>query len=185
MPPGKTEPDRGAEAEAERRAAARAREAARRARARAQGHAGSGSGASGDQFLTASGDRRDPQAQSDRWSATDDRSHEPDSAARFRSLAEAYAVLNDPNRRALYDQRTRPAVQPLARRSRSPALHRGVLELSAREAQLAATTQLTLTTDDGTMIVLPAGLRDGDQIIVAHRGVTAVLTVRVNFARKT
>jgi curved DNA-binding protein CbpA len=114
-----------------------------------------------------------------------DRNPGPDSPERFRSLAEAYAVLNDPARRARYDQTTRPPSWPLEPRSRPLAAQRGVLELSAREARDVATNPLTLTTSDGTMIVLPAGLSDGDQIILADRGVRAVLTVRVNFARKT
>jgi curved DNA-binding protein CbpA len=114
-----------------------------------------------------------------------DRNPEPDSTDRFRSLAEAYAVLSDPARRARYDQTTRPPPRPLAPRSRPPAVHRGVLELSAREARHAATKPLTLTTSDGTMIVLPAGLSEGDEIILADRGIRAVLTVHVNFARKT
>ena len=59
-----------------------------------------------------------------------------------------------------------------------------MLELSAREARHAAIKPLTLTTSDGTMIVLPAGLAEGDQIILADRGLRAVLTVRVNFAGK-
>jgi hypothetical protein len=60
-----------------------------------------------------------------------------------------------------------------------------VLELSAREARLAATRPLTLTTTGGITIVLPAGLADGDQIAIAAPEDLAVLTVRVNFARKT
>jgi curved DNA-binding protein CbpA len=112
-----------------------------------------------------------------------DRNPEPDSPERFRSLAEAYGVLNDPARRAHYDQATRPVSRPLAPRSRSSAVHRGVLELSAPEARHVATKPLTLTTSDGTMIMLPAGLSDGDQIILADRGIRVVLTVRVNFAR--
>ena len=114
-----------------------------------------------------------------------DRNPGPDSSERFRSLAEAYAVLNDPARRAHYDRTTRPHSRPLDPRSRAPAVRRGVLELSASEARLAATKPLTLTTSDGTMIVLPAGLRDGDQIILADRGIRAALTVCVNFARKS
>ncbi len=114
-----------------------------------------------------------------------DRNPEPDSPERFRSLAEAYAVLNDPARRARYDQTTRPPSQPLAPRSRPPAVHRGVLDLSAREARHAATKPLALTTNDGTAIVLPTGVSDGDQIILADRGIRAVLTLRVNFAPKT
>ncbi len=115
-----------------------------------------------------------------------DRNPQPDGPERFRTLAEAYAVLNDPARRARYDH----SIQPPARRDPSratPAVptRRGVLELSAREAQLAATMPLTLTTTGGITIVLPAGLADGDQITIAAPEGRAVLTVRVNFARKT
>jgi hypothetical protein len=60
-----------------------------------------------------------------------------------------------------------------------------VLELSAREARRAATVSLTLTTANGMTIVLPAGLADGDQITIAVPEGRAVLTVRVNAARKT
>jgi hypothetical protein len=57
-----------------------------------------------------------------------------------------------------------------------------VLELSAREARLAATMPLTLTTTDGMTIVLPAGLADGDHISIAAAEGRAVLTVRINVA---
>lgn len=115
-----------------------------------------------------------------------DRNPSPDGAERFRTLVEAYAVLNDPARRAHYDH----ARQPPARRDPPPATpavltRRGVLELSAREARLAATMSLTLTTTDGMTIVLPAGLGDGDQITIATHTGRVVLAVRVNFARKT
>ena len=70
-------------------------------------------------------------------------------------------------------------------RSRRVLARRGVLELSPREARLAATTPLTLTTTNGIAIVLPAGLADGDHVTIAVGDVRAVLTVRVNFARKT
>ena len=49
----------------------------------------------------------------------------------------------------------------------------------------AATMPLTLTTTNGIAVVLPAGLADGDQVILAAGDVRAVLTVWVNFARKT
>ena len=115
-----------------------------------------------------------------------DRNPRPDGPERFRTLAEAYAVLNDPARRARYDH----SIQPCARRDRpraTPAAltRHGVLELSAREARFAATMPLALTATDGITIVLPAGLADGDQITIAAPEGRAVLTVRVNFARKT
>jgi hypothetical protein len=115
-----------------------------------------------------------------------DRNPEPDGPERFRTVAEAYAVLNDPTRRARYDH----TIQPSARRDPSrvaPAVltRRGVLELSVREARLAASMPLMLTTANGMTIVLPAGLADGDQITIAMPEGRAVLTVRVNVARKT
>ena len=115
-----------------------------------------------------------------------DRNPNPEDPERFRTLAEAYAVLNDPARRARYDR----ASQPPARRHpprTAPAIptRRGVLELSAHEARLAATNALTLTTTNGVTIVLPAGLADGDELTVAVPEGRVVLTVRVNFARKT
>jgi hypothetical protein len=119
-----------------------------------------------------------------------DRNPSPDGPERFRALAEAFAVLNDPARRARYNH----AVQPSSQREPgqmvtpvSPHIlpRRGVLELSAHEARLAAVKPLTLTTHDGLTIVLPAGLADGDQISVAVPRGTALLTIRFNFARKT
>lgn len=109
-----------------------------------------------------------------------DRNPEPDGAARFRTLAEAYAVLNHPVRRARYDHNTQPCV----RRDAPPApqavfTHRGVLELSPREAQFAATTPLTLSTLNGLSIVLPADLTDGDQISIEIGHIRALLTVRI------
>jgi hypothetical protein len=44
---------------------------------------------------------------------------------------------------------------------------------------------LTLTTTNGMTIVLPIGLADGDQITITVPEGRAVLTVRVNIARKT
>lgn len=120
-----------------------------------------------------------------------DRNPHPDSPARFRALADAYAVLTDPVRRARYDDTIRPAPPRHARPApprhappRQPPVlpRRGTLELSAREAQLAATSPLKLTAAQGIVIVLPAGVRDGDHIIVTAGHSTTVLTVRVNQA---
>lgn len=115
-----------------------------------------------------------------------DRNPQPDGPERFRTLAEAYAILNDPARRARYDHTIQPPARPHVPRAESHLLaRRGVLELSPREARLAATTSLTLSTTGGIAIVLPAGLADGDQITVAVPEGCAVLTIRVNVARKT
>jgi len=115
-----------------------------------------------------------------------DRNPEPDGPERFRTLAEAYAVLNDPTRRARYDHTIQPPARRDPRRVTQAVLaRRGVLELSAREARGAVTVPLTLTATNGMTIVLPAGVADGDQITVAVPEGWAVLTVRVSVARKT
>jgi curved DNA-binding protein CbpA len=115
-----------------------------------------------------------------------DRNPQPDGPERFRALAEAYAVLSDPARRARYDHTIQtPAQRGLPRATSAVPTRRGVLELSAREARLAATLRLTLTSTAGMTIVLPAGIADGDQIAIAVPEGRAVLTVRVNVARKT
>jgi curved DNA-binding protein CbpA len=115
-----------------------------------------------------------------------DRNPEPDGSARFRRLAEAYAVLNHPVRRARYDHITRPPGRRAPSRVTQTAhTYRGVLELSPREAQLATTTPLTLSTADGISFVLPAGVADDDQVVVEIGTVRAVLTVRVDRTQKT
>jgi hypothetical protein len=114
-----------------------------------------------------------------------DRNPKPDGPERFRTLAEAYAVLNDPVCRARYDHTLPSPARRDVTRAESLRARRGVLELSPREARLAAITPLTLTTADGIAIVLPAGLADGDRISVPVADGRAVLTVRINFARKT
>jgi curved DNA-binding protein CbpA len=115
-----------------------------------------------------------------------DRNPQPDSPERFRALADAYAVLNDPSRRARYDHILQPpARRDTPRATRDVLTRRGVLELSPREARLTAATSLTLTTADGIAIVLPAGVAEGDQVTFGIGDVRAVLTVRVNSARKT
>jgi hypothetical protein len=56
---------------------------------------------------------------------------------------------------------------------------RGTLELSAYEAQLAAARPLRLVFRNALAITLPAGTRDGDQVLVNTAGRTIVLTVCV------
>jgi curved DNA-binding protein CbpA len=115
-----------------------------------------------------------------------DRNPQPDSPERFRALADAYAVLNDPSRRARYDHILQPpARRDLPRAGGAVITRRGVLELSPREARLAATTSLTLTTAGGIALVLPAGVAEGDRVTIGIGDVRVTLTVRVNFARKT
>jgi curved DNA-binding protein CbpA len=108
-----------------------------------------------------------------------DRNPQPNGAERFRRLAEAYAVLNDPADRARYDHTLAPPARRDPLRAASLPARRGMLELSPREARLAATMPLTLTTTNGIKIVLPAGLADGDRINVTFPDGRAVLTVRV------
>lgn len=113
-----------------------------------------------------------------------DRNPQPDGPARFRVLAEAYAVLNDPARRARYDHTIGPPARRDPPRDVSAVLtRRGVLEFSVREARLAATTPLMLTTLNGVAIELPAGVADGDEVTFTGPGGRVVLTVRVNFTR--
>ena len=109
-----------------------------------------------------------------------DHNPRPDGAERFRALAEAYAVLNDPARRAGYDHAhspVKPRPIPSTRPAHAPV--RGVLELSSYEARLAATGRLTFTTTQGVVIALPTGVRDGDQVAWHVGSGTVVVTVRV------
>ena len=115
-----------------------------------------------------------------------DRNAQPDGPERFRTLTEAYAVLNDPARRARYDHSIQPPTRLNPRGATLAVLpRRGVLELSEHEARLAAIVPLTLATTSGMTIVLPVGLADGDQITIAVPEGSAVLTIRVNAKQKT
>ena len=108
--------------------------------------------------------------------------HNPqgDGAERFRVLAEAYAVLNDPARRARYDHDHSPVKPgPIPSKPPAHAAVRGVLELSPYEAQLLTHGRLTFTTPEGVVIALPAGARDGDRVVWHVGSGTVVLTVRV------
>jgi curved DNA-binding protein CbpA len=110
-----------------------------------------------------------------------DRNPQPESPARFRALADAYATLSDPSRRARYDDAARPQRSPRPPRRRPPVTPlRGTLELSRREATLAAVAPLMLVAPRGIVIVLPAGIRDGDHIILSSGRDTVALTICVN-----
>jgi curved DNA-binding protein CbpA len=110
-----------------------------------------------------------------------DRNPQPASPARFRALADAYATLSDPSRRARYDDATRPQrSSPPPRRQPPVTPRRGTLELSSREASLAAVAPLTLVAPQGSVIVLPAGIRDGDYVTLSSGRDTLVLTICVN-----
>jgi curved DNA-binding protein CbpA len=115
-----------------------------------------------------------------------DRNPGPDGPRSFRALAEAYQVLGDPARRARYDQTIQPPALPNVPRSAAAVVaRRGVLELTPREAFLAVTTSLTLTTKSGLAIVLPAGVTEGARITFIAPDGWVVLTVHVNPNEKT
>ena len=108
--------------------------------------------------------------------------HNPraDGAERFRALAEAYAVLNDPARRARYDHAHPPATpRPIPKTRPAHAPVRGVLELSPREAQLAATGRLTFSTPQGVVIALTTRVQEGDHVAWPVGSGMVILTVRV------
>lgn len=108
----------------------------------------------------------------------------PDAPRRFTELTHAYATLNDPAQRALYDQtlhRSAPASPPNP--PRVPVLRRtprrGILELSPREARHLARHPLTLSDKHGGHMALPAGAGHGDEITLLYNGHPVVLTIRV------
>jgi curved DNA-binding protein CbpA len=108
----------------------------------------------------------------------------PDGPERFGELAHAYAILNDPAKRARYDQTLhRPAPASPPRMSRSPVLRRtfrrGILELSPSEARHLAHHPLTLRDGHGSLIVLPAGTSHGDEITLLCNSRPVVLAVHL------
>lgn len=107
----------------------------------------------------------------------------PDGHRRFAELGHAYAILSDPSERARYDQSLRrpaPTNPPAA--PRSPVLQRtvrrGILELSPSEARHLADHSLMLRDGQGALIVLPAGIGYGEEIILPYNGRLVVLTVQ-------
>lgn len=117
-----------------------------------------------------------------------DRNPGPDGAERFRALAASYAVLSDPVRRAAYDHGIQPRGRDGPPGAASPVpVRRGVLELSAREARLAAATALVLAVPSANPMTfaLPAGVADGDEIAISTPAGPVILTVRVAPAPKT
>jgi curved DNA-binding protein CbpA len=118
----------------------------------------------------------------------------PDGPRRFAALASAYEILQDPARRARYDQTLRRSPAPTGRPQGAagppawpvsadrPAARRGILELSPREAAHLARHPLTLRDARGRTIVLPAGTEDGDQIGMLQDGHAVVLTVSMRRA---
>lgn len=118
-----------------------------------------------------------------------DLNRDPGGSDRFAAAARAYEVLGDPTARARYDEqflsrsvpirRSRPR-PPSSRRPSAPALGlRGVLELTAWEAAHLRRFPLTLTHGRGGRIVVPAGTREGDELLVCQDGRPIVLQVRV------
>ena len=105
-------------------------------------------------------------------------------AKRFAELAQPYAILNDPARRARYDQTLHPPApaRPSAM-SRSPvpqrAFRRGILELSPSEARRLARHPLTLRYGEGRTIVLPSGASHMDEITLLYDGRPVILTIHL------
>ncbi len=118
-----------------------------------------------------------------------DANPEPGGAGRFAELAHAYQILIDPARRGAYDHALargdatggprQASPIPSGRRDRYRSGRRGILELSADEAEQVARQPLVLRDAQGGVIVLPAGLRDGDEITVVHAGRPVVLAIRM------
>jgi hypothetical protein len=107
-----------------------------------------------------------------------------DGPERFAELAQAYSILNDPARRARYDQtlpRPTPASRPATSRSpvRDRTFRRGVLELSPSEARHLASHPLTLKDGHDRLIVLPAGTGHMDEITLPYNGHAVLLTIHV------
>jgi len=115
-----------------------------------------------------------------------DLNRDPRGPERFAAAARAYAVLSDPAARACYDERLRPRPVAIRRssssrwRSSPPAGSlRGVLELTAVEATHVARFPLTLTDGFSGRIVVPAGTREGDGLLLREGGRLIVLQVRL------
>lgn len=108
-----------------------------------------------------------------------DLNRDADEPERFVAAARAYEVLSDPVARARYDKRYLPRPASIRRPPSSVTVGwRGVLELTPLEAAYVARFPLTFT--DGTRgIVVPAGSRDGDELIIHNGERLIVLQVRL------
>ena len=112
---------------------------------------------------------------------------DPRGPERFAAAARAYEVLSDPLARARYDERfrsdpiemPRPSA-PSSRRSPKTIGWRGVLELTASEAAVLARRPLVLTHGHGGRILIPAGTRDGDRLVLGDGDRVTVLRVHVD-----
>ena len=116
---------------------------------------------------------------------------DPRGPERFAAAARAYEVLSDPHARARYDERFEPRSVPIRRsraRARSPSPRpssptigrRGVLELTASEAAAVARRPLVLTHAHGGRILIPAGTRDGDRLVLDDGDGVTVLRIHVD-----
>jgi curved DNA-binding protein CbpA len=110
-----------------------------------------------------------------------DVNQDPGGAERFAAAARAYEILSDPAARARYDNRF-PRPVPIRRSPRPrPAVgRRATLELTDREAAHLARSPLVLSDAHGGRILVPAGTRDGDQLVLHDRRGLFVLRVRVH-----
>jgi curved DNA-binding protein CbpA len=110
-----------------------------------------------------------------------DVNQDPGGAERFAAAARAYKILSDPAARARYDNRF-PRPVPIRRSSRPrPAVgRRAVLELTDREAAHLSRFPLIVSDAHGGRILVPAGTRDGDQLVLHDRRGLFVLRVRVH-----
>jgi curved DNA-binding protein CbpA len=110
-----------------------------------------------------------------------DVNQDPGGAERFAAAARAYEILSDPAARARYDNRF-PRPVPIRRSPRPrPAVgRRATLELTDREAAHLARSPLVLSDAHGGRILVPAGTRDGDQLVLHDRRGLIVLRVRVH-----
>lgn len=117
---------------------------------------------------------------------------QPDGPERFGRVTNAYAILQDPVRRADYDRNlTRTTAAARSPRIPDPptspgaalgVLH-GTLELSPAETSRLEREALVLHDDRGHTIVLTRGTGHGDQITVPYGPHMAVLTIQSH--RKT
>lgn len=112
-----------------------------------------------------------------------DLNRDPGGSERFAAAARAYEVLSDPVARARYDERSLPNPVRI-RRSPSPRSspagdRRGVLELTELEAAYVARFPLMLTDGSRGRIVVPAGTRHGDELLLRVGDRLIVLHVRL------
>ena len=112
---------------------------------------------------------------------------DPRGPERFAAAARAYEVLSDPHARARYDERFDSHSVPIRRsRARSPrrspttVCRCGVLELTASEAAVLARRPLVLTDAHGGRILIPAGTRDGDRLVLGDGDRVTVLRIHVD-----